>query len=110
MARIKAWLLATRHKVRDYLDTVVLIERLGEKEALAAFASFDELYAQPGGVSTLSEVVERLGAATPSDAAAVDLGTYKGLVAPWNDWAHLQSRGRHWASVLARGQLTGGRA
>jgi len=24
MARIKAWLLATRHTVRDYLDTVVL--------------------------------------------------------------------------------------
>ena len=28
MARIKAWLLATRHTVRDYLDTVVLFERL----------------------------------------------------------------------------------
>src|SRR5881628_107433 len=31
MARIKAWLLATRHTVRDYLDTVVLLERLGEE-------------------------------------------------------------------------------
>jgi len=30
MARIKAWLLATRHTVRDYLDTIVLLERLGE--------------------------------------------------------------------------------
>jgi hypothetical protein len=30
MARIKAWLLATRYTVRDYLDTVVLFERLGE--------------------------------------------------------------------------------
>ncbi|MFH1436897.1 MAG: hypothetical protein ABIJ56_14410, partial [Pseudomonadota bacterium] len=28
MARIKAWLLAVRHTVRDYLDTVVLLERL----------------------------------------------------------------------------------
>ena len=28
MARIKAWLLATRNTVRDYLDTVVLFERL----------------------------------------------------------------------------------
>ncbi|HXN32406.1 MAG TPA: hypothetical protein VN894_11110, partial [Polyangiaceae bacterium] len=27
MARIKAWLLATRYTVRDYLDTVVLLER-----------------------------------------------------------------------------------
>src|SRR5260370_20292075 len=29
MARIKAWLLVTRHTVRDYLDTVVRFERLG---------------------------------------------------------------------------------
>src|SRR3989442_14687680 len=28
MARIKAWLLITRNTVRDYLDTVVLLERL----------------------------------------------------------------------------------
>ena len=109
MARIKAWLLATRHTVRDYLDTVVLLERLGEAAVPAAFARFDELYAQAGGASALSEVVERLGAAAPSDAPAVDLRSYKGLVAPWNDWAHLAARGRHWASVLARAHLSGGR-
>jgi hypothetical protein len=109
MARIKAWLLATRHTVRDYLDTVVLLERLGEAAAPAAFASFDLLYVQKGGASPLSEVVERLAAASPSDAPAVDLGSYKGLVAPWNDWTHLAARGRHWASVLARVQLSGGR-
>ena len=110
MARIKAWLLATRHTVRDYLDTVVLLERLGETGAPAAFARFDELYPQKGGASPLSEVVERLAAAAPSDAPAVDLGSYKGLVAPWNDWTHLAARGRHWASVLARVQLSGGQA
>ena len=30
MTRTKAWLLVTWHTVRDYLDTVVLCERLGE--------------------------------------------------------------------------------
>lgn len=109
MARIKAWLLATRHTVRDYLDTVVLLERLGEAAAPAAFARFDELYAQTGGASALAEVVERLGAAAPSDSPMVDLRSYKSLVAPWNEWAHLSARGRHWASVLARAQLAGGR-
>ena len=108
MARIKAWLLATRHTVRDYLDTVVLLERLGEAALAGAFARFDALYSQAGGASALSEVVERLAAAAPSDAPAVDLRSYKGLVAPWNDWTHLAARGRHWASVLARGQLSGG--
>jgi hypothetical protein len=109
MARIKAWLLATRHTVRDYLDTVVLLERLGEAAVPDAFARFDELYPQAGGASVLSEVVERLAAAAPSDAPAVDLRSYKGLVTPWQDWAHLSARGRHWASVLAQGHLRGGR-
>jgi hypothetical protein len=108
MARIKAWLLATRHTVRDYLDTVVLIERLGEREARAAFAAFDEIYAQANGASPLAEVVERLASAAPADAPQVDLRTYKGLVPPWNDWSHLAQRGRHWAAVLAAGLLSGG--
>lgn len=107
MARVKAWLLATRHTVRDYLDTVVLLERLGDAAA-RAFASFDELYRQHTGTSSLAEVVERLAAATPSDAPEIDLRSYKGLVAPWNDWGHLTARGRHWASLLATGLLQGG--
>jgi hypothetical protein len=100
MARIKAWLLATRHTVRDYLDTVALLERLGPA-ASAAMGPFDGIYRQPGGASPLTEVVERLGAAEPHDRASVDLRTYRGLVPPWNDWAYVVSRGRHLASVLA---------
>ncbi|HET7291440.1 MAG TPA: hypothetical protein VFM88_03350 [Vicinamibacteria bacterium] len=107
MARIKAWLLATRRTVRDYLDTVVLLERLGEPAAREAFASFDEIYAQPSGASPVAEAVERLASAAPVDRPEVDLATYKGLVAPWNDWAHLSARGRHWAGVLAAGLLHG---
>jgi hypothetical protein len=105
MARIKAWLLATRHTVRDHLDTVVLLERLGDEAARRAFASFDEIYRQESGASPLVEVVERLTAAAPSDAPSIDLRTYKGLVAPWNDWSHLAARGRYWAGVLAAGLL-----
>jgi hypothetical protein len=107
MARIKAWLLATRHTVRDYLDTVVLLERLGEAAAREAFVPFDDIYRQAAGASPLVEVVERLSAAKPSDAQEVDLGTYKRLLPPWSDWSHLVGRGRHWASVLAAGLLGG---
>jgi hypothetical protein len=109
MARIKAWLLATRHTLRDYLDTVVLLERLGRQPAEQAFAAFDEIYAQPGA-SPLVEVVERLAGASPTDAAEVDLRTYKGLVPPWNDWHHLADRGRSWAGVLAAALLRDGEA
>lgn len=106
MGRVKAWLLATRYTVRDYLDTVVLLERLGEAGTRDAFRSFDAIYAQEDA-SPLVEVVERLAAAAPSDAPEVDLHSYKGLTPPWNDWAHLAGRGRYWATVLATLCLSG---
>ena len=102
MARIKAWLLLIRHTVRDYVDTVVLLERLGDAGTAAAFHSFDDIYRQPTGASPLAELVERLVAATPADAASVELASYRGLEPPWNDWHHLATRGRHWATRLAR--------
>jgi hypothetical protein len=102
MARIKAWLVATRYTVRDYLDATVLFERLGERGVEEAMRSLDEIYRQPGGVSVLAEVAERLAAAAPPDAAALDLTQYRGLRPPWNDWAHVVAHGRRWAPVLAR--------
>lgn len=101
MARIKAWLLATRLTTRDYLDTVVLLERLGEPQARAALRDLDAYYPQPNGASVLAELAERLAAARPSDAAQIDLRTYRGLVEPWNDWDHLRRRGQRWAQVIA---------
>jgi hypothetical protein len=102
MARIKAWLLITRHTVRDYLDSVVLFERLGEDGMVQALRCFDEIYRQENGASPLSEVAERLAAAAPQDRADIDLRQYRGLRAPWNDWAYVVSRGRHWAAIAAR--------
>lgn len=108
MARIKAWLLATRNTVRDYLDAVVLLERLGHAAAPAAFARFDALYRQPSGASVLAEVVERLAAAQPHDRARVELATYRGLRAPWSSWDHLAARGAHWSQSLAKVVMDGG--
>jgi hypothetical protein len=107
MARVKAWLLATRHTVRDYLDTVVLFERLGESRLGAALRPFDDIYRQAAGTSPLAEVAERLAAASPADVAAIDLGGYRGLQPPWNDWDYVASRGRAWAPVVARVVLEG---
>lgn len=101
MVRIKAWLLATRLTTRDYLDTVVLLERLGETEARRALRDLDALYPQPDGASVLAEVIERLGAARPLDADRIELASYRDLVAPWNDWNHVAARGRVWARALA---------
>lgn len=106
MARIKAWLLATRHTVRDYLDTVVLLERLGEAGTLAALRRFDRIYRQSADVSPLAEVAERLAAGTPVDVAQIDLQAYRGLRSPWNNWAHVVARGRSWAPIVARVALS----
>jgi hypothetical protein len=102
MARIKAWLLAIRHTVRDYLDTVVLFERLGEEGLGEAMRPFDEIYRQSTTASPLAEVVERLAAATPVDLAQIDLRHYRALQPPWNNWDHVVARGRYWAQQLAR--------
>jgi hypothetical protein len=107
MARIKAWLLATRNTVRDYLDTVVLLERLDHEHLRSAFAEFDAIYAQPTDTSVLAELTERLSAAQPNDLARVELSTYRGLVPPWNDWQHVVTRGREFAAELARLALGG---
>jgi len=107
MARVKAWLLATRFTTRDYLDSVVLFERLGEDGTRAALRRLDALYPQPSGASVLAEVVERLGSAQPVDVAEIDLASYRGLQPPWNDWQHVTSRGRVWGRVLAELLLGG---
>ena len=109
VARIKAWLLVTRHTVRDYLDTVVLFERLGHEGVRAALRPFDEIYEQRSGASPLAEVAERLAAAAPKDLADIDLLRYRGLRPPWNDWTHVAARGRYWGQIVAAVCLAGGR-
>ena len=105
MARIKAWLLATRNTVRDYLDLVVLLDRLGDRGALDALKDLDRIYEQDNGASVLIEVVDRLARAQPSDQNRIDLSTYRGLNPPWNTWDHLSARGRDLGKLLAPSAL-----
>jgi hypothetical protein len=58
MARVKAWLLATRYTTRDYLDTVVLFERLGESGVRQALSELDAIYPQATGASALIKLIE----------------------------------------------------
>ncbi len=105
MARIKAWLLVTRNTVRDYLDTVVLLVRLGNQQALVALSTLDQLYPQDSGASVEAELIERLASAAPHDLADVELRSYKGLVAPWNDWGFVKEQGARLAGLLAAATL-----
>ncbi len=107
MARVKAWLLVTRNTVRDYLDTVVLLTRLGSGGAARAVSTLDALYPQASGASVRAELVERLARAEPGDLARVNLRTYRGLVPPWNEWGYLSTRGAELATGLAAASLEG---
>jgi len=103
MARIKAWMLLDRDTTRDYLDAVVLMDKLGEGRVASAFASFDSIYGRgPRQSPPLVELVDRLAAAQPQDRSRLELGSYKGVKPPWTDWPHLETRGRFWASFLAK--------
>jgi len=53
----------------------------------------------------LAELAERLAEAHPTDRAQIDLASYRGLVAPWNDWNYLVGCGRRWAGVVAGAAL-----
>lgn len=103
MARIKAWLLVTRHTARDYLDLVVLLERLGEPGIAAALRELDALYPQGGNGSVTAELVEHLAAAWPADGR--ELASLRGLQPPWNDREYVVARGRGFAMVIARAFL-----
>lgn len=105
MARIKAWLLVTRNTVRDYLDVVVLLVRLGDEGAVDALRPLDRLYPQDSGASVRAEFIERLATAAPGDLADVDLRAYKGLVSPWTDWTHVAAHGARLSAVLAASAL-----
>lgn len=102
MARVKGWMLLNRDTTRDYLDTVVLLEKLGEPRVVPAFAPFDSIYERgPRGGPPLVELVECLAAAGPRDRAAIELGSYRGVTPPWTQWSYLEEKGRFWSSHLA---------
>jgi hypothetical protein len=102
MARIKAWLLVTRDATRDLLDVVALLDKLGEAGVRDGFSNFDAIYERgPEGGQPLVEVIDNLGAARPADKLSLDLKSYKGARAPWNDWSHLEARSRFWAGRLS---------
>jgi hypothetical protein len=90
---------------RDYLDTVVLFERLEQAGVREALLPFDNIYRQPDGASALAEVAERLAAASPADLSQIELGSYRELRPPWNDWVHVAARGRAWAPLVAHTAL-----
>jgi len=102
MLRIKTYLVVERNATRDYLDTAALSHHLGLEGSAQALAQMNELYREFAGEGgdMLSSVVVKLANPNPYDLTEIDLGEYKGIVAPWNDWRAVETQCRSLAVAL----------
>ncbi len=90
MLRVKAFLLAERRSVRDFVDLAALASHLGEPASLAALSFLNLLYPAGSALSMVSRFAEACES-EPVDFAAVALPSYKGLQPPFTDWAFVSA-------------------
>lgn len=104
MLRIKAYLVVERNATRDYLDVAALSHHLGLARSARAVEKMNELYTEFAGEGgdMLTTVLVKLSNPDPYDLTEVDLGEYKGIVAPWNDWRAVEEQCRSLAAALLR--------
>ena len=88
--RVKGVLILRRNATRDYLDFAALADRLGD-EAAAALETFDTLYPQESGESSLQQLQAQLAKAMPYDLDDTDLAEYKALAPRWQEWAAVEA-------------------
>lgn len=105
MLRIKAWLVVTRNKTRDYLDTCALADQLGTERALQALAPLDALYPQESGETVTRQLCKQLAQPLPDDLEELDLAMYRELRPPWNSWTYVRERCLELSDLMASGLL-----
>lgn len=91
MLRIKAILILRRNATRDYVDFAALGNALGKAAAANALRSFDDLYPQESGESSLQQLCAQLASPLPYDLEQTDLSEYRHLEDRWHQWTHVAS-------------------
>lgn len=89
--RIKAFLCTDRQAVRDFLDVAALADKLGEERAVAALRFLNVLYRRSGNQTCITRLAE-VTSQEPIDLGKIDLRTYRGIQAPYDDWRYIQQR------------------
>ncbi|MBM3891576.1 MAG: hypothetical protein FJ388_20885 [Verrucomicrobia bacterium] len=107
MLRIKAYLLAERCSVRDFVDLAALAAHLGESASLAALSFLNLLYPAGSAMSLITRFAEACES-EPVDFAAVALPSYKGLQPPFTDWAFVSAACQRLGRALLKLELTNG--
>lgn len=98
--RIKGVLILKRNATRDYLDFVALADHMGEERVAHALQSFDRLYQQDNGESTLQQLQVQLANAVPYDLEDTELSEYMNLVPRWHDWNAVKAACAHISTVI----------
>ena len=98
--RIKGVLILKRNATRDYLDFVALADHLGDESVASALQSFDRLYPQDNGESSLQQLQVQLANALPYDLEDIELSEYKNLDPRWHDWHAVKAACAHLSTVI----------
>ncbi len=101
--RIKGLLIIKRNTTRDYLDFVALASHMGDGKVALALQSFDRLYLQSNGESSLQQLQVQLANAVPYDLEETELSEYKSLDPRWHDWNVVKAACSHVATVIFDG-------
>ena len=86
-----------------------MADRLGDG-ASAALATFDALYPQESGESSLQQLQAQLAKPMPYDLDDTDLTEYKALAPRWWDWAAVEAVCAHVATATFDSVCAGGSA
>ncbi|GAB3599018.1 hypothetical protein [Microbacterium tumbae] len=90
IVRIKGYLIVKRNQMRDYLDVAALSGRFGAVLVGSVLARIDDYYSDsthPEDHPVQTQLARQLADPAPRDRTRIaDLGSYKGLVARWQDW------------------------
>lgn len=86
-----AVLILRRNATRDYVDLAALGDGMGQFAAAAALNSFDDLYPQSSGESSLQQLCTQLASPLPYDLEQTDLSEYRHLEARWHQWEDVAS-------------------
>ncbi len=105
MLRVKAWLVVTRNKARDHLDTCALADKLGPASTIEALISLDALYPQESGETVTRQLCKQLAQPLPDDLEGLDLAVYRDLQPPWTSWAYVKERCLELSDLVASGLL-----
>ncbi len=104
--RIKAFLCTDRQALRDYVDLAALTDRVGHEGALRALRFLNVLYPGSGNQTCITRLAE-VTSQEPVDLHQLDLRTYRGIQAPYDDWRYVEGRCRDLARRLLVLELEG---